>query len=250
MTHHAADPVIGILGGMGPEATVDLMRRVIAATPARDDADHIHMIVDNNPAVPSRIAALIDKTGADPAPTLVAMARRLRAAGATVLAMPCNTAHAYAGAITGAVDVPLLNMIDLTAARIGQMVLPRRRAGLLASTAVWTVGLYRTALAPLGIDLVQPQRQADLMDIIKGVKRGETGPTARGQFARISDDLLAGGTDLLIVACSELSVIADALDPNAPVIDSLDVLGQEIVAHVLAARAMDHGARRATAAAS
>src|SRR5579872_2815690 len=89
-------PIIGILGGMGPEATVDLMRRVIAATPARSDADHIHMIVDNNPKVPSRIAAIIETTGPDPAPELIRMAQSLERAGADALAMPCNTAHAYA----------------------------------------------------------------------------------------------------------------------------------------------------------
>src|ERR1700723_4357749 len=87
--------IVGIIGGMGPEATVDLMRRVIAATPARDDADHIHLLVDNNPKVPSRIAALIDGTGCDPAPALCEMAKGLEAQGADFLVIPCNTAHYY-----------------------------------------------------------------------------------------------------------------------------------------------------------
>ena len=90
---------VGILGGMGPEATVLLMQKLIAAVPARDDADHIPLIVDHNPQVPSRIAHLIEGTGEDPGPVLAAMARRLEAAGAEALAMPCNTAHHYAGEI-------------------------------------------------------------------------------------------------------------------------------------------------------
>ena len=87
---------VGILGGMGPEATVLLMQQVIAAVPARDDADHVPLIVDQNRQVPSRIRRLIEGTGEDPRPVLAAMARRLQGRGPQALAMPCNTAHAYA----------------------------------------------------------------------------------------------------------------------------------------------------------
>ena len=99
--------VVGIIGGMGPEATVDLMRRVIAKTPASDDQDHVHLIVENNPKIPSRIAHLIDGTGADPTPELTRIALNLQRAGADALAMPCNTAHAYAHSIRRAVSIPL-----------------------------------------------------------------------------------------------------------------------------------------------
>ena len=87
---------VGILGGMGPEATILLMQRVLAAVPAQDDGDHIPLIVHQNPQVPSRIRRLIEGAGEDPAPVLIRMARDLQAAGAEALAMPCNTAHAYA----------------------------------------------------------------------------------------------------------------------------------------------------------
>src|SRR3954471_18406084 len=96
----ARRPIIGILGGMGPEATIDLMRRVLLATPAMDDSDHVHLLVDSNPDVPSRIAALIDRTGQSPGPELVTMGLRLQSAGAEALAIACNTAHAYAPDIT------------------------------------------------------------------------------------------------------------------------------------------------------
>ena len=88
-------PVVGVIGGMGPEATLALMQRVVRSTPATDDADHIHLIIDNNPKVPSRIAALVEGHGKNPAPVLATMAERLEIAGADVLAIPCNTAHTY-----------------------------------------------------------------------------------------------------------------------------------------------------------
>jgi aspartate racemase len=218
---------------MGPDATVDLMRRVIAATPAVSDEDHIHMIVDNNPKVPSRIAAIIEGTGPDPAPELVRMARGLEAAGATALAMPCNTAHTYAGPIAAAVRIPLLNMVNLTAERIGGAVPPCRRVGLLASSAVRILGLYEKALARHGITVIYPEHQPEIMEIIKAVKRGDTGSANRSAFARIANDLMAGETDLLLVACTELSVLTESLEQGVPVLDALDVVAEAIVAEGL-----------------
>ncbi len=222
-------PVIGILGGMGPEATVELMRRVIAATPAHNDSDHIHMIVDNNPTIPSRIAHLIERTGEDPAPSLARMAMGLEAAGASIIAMPCNTAHAYAAAIRAAVSIPMLDMIALTAERMIAMPLVQKRVGLLASTAVHLTGLYENALAPAGIEFVAPLRQEDLMAMIRAVKRGETGAKSRRVIASIAGELVADRIDLLLVACTELSILAEGQDLGAPVLDSLDVLARAIV---------------------
>ncbi len=234
----AALPVIGVLGGMGPEATVAFMRRVIATTPADDDQDHIRMLVDHNPKVPSRIAALIEKTGDDPSPELITMARRLEAGGASLLAMPCNTAHAYAGAIRGAVAIPLLDMVALTANRISRMMLEHRRVGLLASSAVRSLGLYERVLAPLGISIVYPEDQAGVMRIIKAVKRGDTGADLRRQLGVIASGLIGRKCDLLLIACTELSLLADSLDDAAAMLDSLDVLVEEVVACGLGSRAI------------
>ena len=109
-----SEKVIGVIGGMGPEATVDFVHRLVARTPARDDADHLHVLVDNNPKIPSRIAALIEGTGEDPTPVLCSMARGLEAQGADFLVMPCNTAHYYLPAIARSVGIPMLDMVQLS----------------------------------------------------------------------------------------------------------------------------------------
>ncbi|HEY9343798.1 MAG TPA: amino acid racemase, partial [Inquilinus sp.] len=103
--------VIGVIGGMGPAATVEFMSRVIRRTDAEDDSDHFRMLVDNNPKVPSRIAAIIDRTGADPLPDLQLMAAGLERAGADFLVMPCNTAHHYHRAIAEAVGIPFISIV-------------------------------------------------------------------------------------------------------------------------------------------
>ncbi len=217
--------IVGMIGGMGPEATVDLMRRVVAKTPAQDDQDHIHLIVENNPKIPSRIAHLIEGTGADPTPELVRIAGNLQRAGADALAIPCNTAHAYAHSIRRAVSIPLLDMVALT---VDQIALSRRaaRVGMLASTAVLSTELYSKAFLAHGIDTVLPRRQEEVMALIKAVKRGDTGVQTQAALGRIALET-ANQADVLLIACSELSVIASSI--TVPFVDSLDVLAQAIV---------------------
>ena len=224
--------VVGIIGGMGPEATLDLMRRVLAKTPAQGDQDHIHLIVESNPKIPSRIAHLIDGTGADPTPELIRIARNLERAGAEALAIPCNTAHAYAHSIQRAVSIPLLDMVQLTIEKIAGS---RRvaRVGLLASSAVLATELYAKGFAGQGIALVHPARQDEVMSLIKAVKGGETGQQIQAALARIALDL-ANQADMLLVGCSELSVIAAGITP--PFVDSLDVQAQAIVHFATAAQ--------------
>ena len=223
-------PVIGVLGGMGPEATIDLMRRVMAATPAKDDADHIHLLVDQNPKVPSRIQALIERTGPSPTDELVRMARNLEAAGATVLAIACNTAHAYAGEIAGSVSIPLLDMVALTAEEIAVRPLKHRRVGMLASTAVLQLGLYERAFEASGIETryPRPDEQEQVLGLIKAVKAGRTAEL-HSDFNGLARRLLSENTDLLVVACTELSLLVDGLDADISMVDSLDVLVTAIV---------------------
>jgi aspartate racemase len=217
--------VVGIIGGMGPEATLDLMRRVLAKTPARDDQDHIHLIVESNPKIPSRIAHLIEGTGADPTPELIRIAVNLQRAGAEALAIPCNTAHAYAHSIRRAVSIPLLDMVQLTVDQIASS--PRTaRVGLLASSAVLATELYAKAFSAHGIAVVHPAGQDEVMSLIKAVKRGETGLAGQTALARIALEL-ANQADMLLIGCSELSVISAGI--TKPFVDSLDVQAQAIV---------------------
>lgn len=217
--------VVGIIGGMGPEATLDLMRRVLAKTPAHGDQDHIHLIVESNPKIPSRVAHLIEETGADPTPELIRIAVNLQRAGAQALAIPCNTAHAYAHSIRRAVSIPLLDMVQLT---VEQIASSRRtaRVGLLASSAVLATELYAKAFSDHGIAVVHPARQEEVMSLIKAVKRGETGMKSQAALASMAGDL-AAQADVLLIGCSELSVIAAGI--SAPFVDSLDVQAQAIV---------------------
>ncbi|WP_417211539.1 aspartate/glutamate racemase family protein [Antarctobacter sp.] len=214
---------VGILGGMGPQATVLLMQKVLDAVPAQDDADHVPLIVHQNPAVPSRIAALIEGTGPSPLPVLQDMAGDLAAAGATALAMPCNTAHHYAAGIRAASELPFLDMLSATARALAD----KGRIGILASPATRLTGIFDHYLdAPY----TAPPDDAPLLEMIRAIKAGappqQILPALTEQARRLQER-----TDHILIACTELSLAAPLLPPDLAWTDSLDCLVGRIVAH-------------------
>jgi len=220
---------VGILGGMGPEATVLLMQRVIRAVPAADDAAHVPLIVDQNPQVPSRIGRLIEGTGDDPAPVLAAMARRLEGAGAEALAMPCNTAHHYAGAIRGAVGIPFLDMVALSARRAAALIAGPGRVGILGSPALRRIALFEAPLAAHGLTPLYPRDEGAILAAMRAIKAGGPAPGPRAALAAAAEDLAMRGAMLHLVACTEFSLIVDALADRAGTLDTLDVLVEGIL---------------------
>jgi aspartate racemase len=208
---------------MGPEATLLFMQRVLAAVPARDDADHIPLLVDQNPQVPSRIAALIEGTGEDPSPVLATMARRLETAGAQALVMPCNTAHAYASAIGAAVSIAFLSMVDVTTRAIAAHH-PGAKVGMLASPAVKLTGVFEPSFAAHGLLPVYADNQDALLQAIRQLKQDGEDVAARQTAVEAANALRGSGADIVLVGCSEFSLLTQSIAADGPTIDSLDAL--------------------------
>ena len=167
-----AKKIIGILGGMGPAATADLFSKIIVSTKAANDQEHLHVIIDSNTSIPDRTEALIHG-GEDPTEQLTLSARRLAAAGAELIAMPCNTAHGFYDAVCAAVDIPVLHMIRLTAQEL--LLKGIKCAGLLATDGTVQSGIYERCFEGSGIELLTPSpaAQAAVMQLTyEGVKAG------------------------------------------------------------------------------
>jgi aspartate racemase len=226
------EKTVGIIGGMGPEATVDLMRRIIDLTPAKDDIDHIHCLVDNNPKIPSRIKAIIEGNGEDPGPFIAQMGKRLESWGADFLVIPCNTAHHYYDAVQDAVKIPVINLIDLVISHIESNFKDHDKVGILASPAVAITGLYTKPLKKLGIQDIwpDPSHQERLFSVIKQIKQGNTDTRVMDGYKRVCENLADQGARIGIVGCTELS----ALDCLLPIttIDAAHILAMEIVRKV------------------
>lgn len=222
------EKIAGIIGGMGPEATVDLMQRIIRNTPALGDADHIRCIVDNNPKIPSRMKALLENSGENPGAEMAAMGRRLETWGADFLAIPCNTAHNYLPDVVQAVRIPVLDMVDLAVQQARRQKSGLRCAGILATPMVRITKLYENKFTPYGVTVVyaQGEDEQNLFRIIKEVKAGHVTPALREELLAIKQNMLGQGAEVCILACTELGILVQE-DENT--LDAAEVLAREIV---------------------
>ena len=229
--------IVGVIGGMGPEATVDFFGKLVAATPAERDQDHLRILIDNDPGVPDRSAAIAGH-GPSPAPRLAAMARGLVAAGAELLVMPCNTAHAYADAIVAAAPgTPFLSLVAATVADARERRPGLARVGLLATRGTLRARLYHDAFEAVGVAPLAPdeadQRLVD--EVIAAVKGGRVGNAERAALHAVAARLVEAGAELVVTACTELPLVlrdGDLLgtDGPVPVVASTDALVARTIA--------------------
>ena len=240
--------VIGVLGGMGPQATILFMQKMLDAVPADDDVHHVPLIVHNNTQVPSRIRALIEGDGEDPGPVLAEMARSLEAAGAEALAMPCNTAHCYARVIADSVPILFLDMVQLAARKALSLSVRGARIGVLGSPALKATGVFERPLADVGLSPVYGKDEDARLAIIRNVKKNGVSREAAAALQGAADHLTGLGADVIMVCCTEFSLMADRLHTNVPLFDTLDVLVDSCVAFSSGQLPSNEAARGSSAA--
>lgn len=214
---------LGILGGMGPAATCDLMEKIIALTAAEKDQDHIHVIADVNTNIPDRTAAIL-RGGDDPTPELIRSARRLAAAGAELLLLPCNTAHYFYDRVAASVDVPILHMPRLTAASLREAGV--KKAAVLATEGTVRSGVYESALRAEGVEPLYPYEadEACVMGLIyDGVKARRTELSAF-PAGEVLDRLRARGAEKFVLGCTELPIAFRELGLREDCIDPTRIL--------------------------
>jgi len=221
----------GVLGGMGPEATVDFMSKVIALTPAQEDQDHIRLIVDHNPKVPNRQAAILDG-GEDPAPELAKMAQRLEKAGADFLVMVCNSAHAFLEVLRDATGLPFVSIIDVTIGEIKQKYPDARHTGVLATDGLLAAGIYQRALIEAGLVPVLPGEEelVRLMSLIGRIKKGDKSREVAQEMGALAELLASAGADVIIAGCTEIPLVLDGAKNTVPVVASTDALARKTIA--------------------
>ncbi|MEM8878313.1 MAG: amino acid racemase [Pseudomonadota bacterium] len=221
---------IGVLGGMGPEATLLFMQRVLNAVDAHDDADHIPLIVDNNTQVPSRIAAIIEGNGRSAGPALAEMAERLSYAGAEALAMPCNTAHHFAGHITASVATPFLNMVELASDAVAASQPANIRVGMLGSPALQMAGVFVAPLRARGLEPIYAADQDEMLSIIREIKANGATLQAQARLQEAAQQMIDHGAGTIMVCCSEFSMLSKRVQSTVPMLDTIDVLVEACVA--------------------
>ncbi len=222
---------VGVIGGVGPMATVYYMQRVIEMTKAGCDQEHINMLVFNDCDIPDRTAFITEKSPDNPLPVMVEDAKRLAQAGCEFVVIPCNTAHYFYDELEQAVEIPVVNIVEETIRYAKARVQDLSCVGIMATTGTIVTGTYQKYAERAGLSFAVPDENEQdlLMQIIyDGVKAGK--PVPRADFDRVANHLRAKGAQCLILGCTELSVLKRDLPINDPdVLDSIDVLASETV---------------------
>jgi aspartate racemase len=222
---------VGVLGGMGPAATLDFMAKLLAATHAKSDQDHVHLLVDLNPQVENRNEALAG-IGPSPEASLVAMAQGLERGGAQALVIVCNSAHAWADPIRAATSIPLIDLIEKTGDAVLRDAPEAKRVGLLAASAALDAQLYQKALIARGVEpvVLEGADRDRFMKLLYKLKAGETGPAERTEMRALAQLLMDRGATAVVSACTEVPLVLAQADLPFPLIDSTNVLVAETLA--------------------
>jgi len=244
------DAVVGVLGGMGPAATVDFFAKLVAGTPASRDQDHLPVLVHSVPQIPDRSESFLNGAPS-PEPLLVAFAKRLQASGAAVIVIPCNTAHLWHGAVASAVEVPVLHIVDPVIEALVQHrgEQPALRVGLLGTTATVESGLYPSRCESKGVQGLQwmvptPEEQRDF--VARGIHAVKAGDADEGRvlLRAAACALVARGAQAVVQACTEIPLVLGHEALPVPAFDATQLLADATVAwalrHRLSATARSH----------
>ncbi|MBP0598911.1 aspartate/glutamate racemase family protein [Herbaspirillum sp. LeCh32-8] len=246
---------VGVVGGVGPAATVDFMQKIVRNTPAARDQEHIKVHVEQNPQIPDRTENLIGH-GPDPTIALYATCRKLEDGGADLIAIPCNTAHAYVERIQPSLSIPIVNMLTVTVHSIRERFPQLTQVGLLATSGTLGSGVYQKALEEQGLQQLAPSpaAQEHVMEAIygrEGVKAGFTEGRCQDDIRIGLDDLVRQGAELVILGCTELPLllpfaqVMHASGKTITLVDPTDTLARRCVEYAGAGmQTAEHNAAR------
>lgn len=215
---------------MGPLATADLLRKVVALTKASCDGAHIRVYVDDNPFIPDRTAAILSG-GDDPVPAMSDSLRKLAACGADCIIMPCNTAHYFLPRLQAQTSIPFLSMLEATAESCRSRF-PGKTAAVLATRGTLSAGLYQSVLDSAGVPHLIPdeEEQSALMRVIyEGVKADAPAEAYRADWEFVLSSMARRGADYFVLGCTELPLAAASLGSSYPTLDPTEELARAAI---------------------
>lgn len=213
---------LGVLGGMGPLATIFFLEVVVNKTPAEKDQDHIRTIVMNDATVPDRSAAILGE-GVSPVPKLRENALQLEQMGADLLVSPCNSFHYFYEDVVDAVSIEFTHMIQATVEALQAREI--ERVGLLATEGTIKSNIYHEPLSRAGLSVVTPPDLDEVMESIYRIKRGETeGP--RDQLESAYRGLIRSGAEVVVAGCTEIPLVLEA---GPDIVDPMEITAEQCV---------------------
>lgn len=220
--------ILGVIGGLGPSATAYFMELVINMTQANNDQENIEMIIYNFPSIPDRTEYILGKSDKSPLPEMLRIGSVLAEQGATTIAIPCVTAHYFYQEIAEGIPVTVINAIAETIALLKAQGI--QKVGIMATDGTIRTGILSRELEAAGIEIVIPsvQRQQDIMHLIyKNLKAGKRAEIER--FRRVQKELVEQGAQVILLGCTELSLIKRDVQIGPGFLDIVEVLAQQSV---------------------
>ncbi len=227
--------IVGVIGGMGPKATIDFLHKIIAKTDAKKDQDHIKMVVYMNPQVPDRSEAILDDKES-PKKSLIESAKLLENAGAHFIVMPCVTAHYWLEAMRNSVSIPVLDLVELTLEKITKKMPKLKNIGILTTNGTLKTRLFENIFEPEGLKVIAPAEEIQqnyVMKAIYHIKKGENPETVKPLFLHACNHLTEKSAQVIVAACTEVPLSINQNDVEAPFIDVNEVLAEETLKRAL-----------------
>jgi aspartate racemase len=224
------DKIVGLLGGMGPEATIDIFSKIVKATQAKNDEDHLRIIIDNNPKMPSRQDAILKGTE-NPGPVMGETACNLEKAGADFIIICANTAHYFYKYVQKAVDIKVLHIIEETAIELQKLVPNIQNVGVLATSGAIKANVYQDCLNKMGIKVLEVPKvlQEQIQDSIFSFKYDGLNKYNIERMVEAVDYLVANGAEIIIMGCTEIPIILEGRTFSVPLLDPNEVIARVAV---------------------
>ncbi|MGD2245081.1 MAG: amino acid racemase [Candidatus Aminicenantes bacterium] len=224
---------IGILGGMGPEATAYMYSLIIKFTKAEKDQDHIRIFIYSNPEVPPRTDAILNK-GPSPTPELVDGIKTLKMAGVDFVILPCVTAHYFMPEALAKEDIPFFSLLDESLRWAQEKIPGLKKAGLVSSTGTLVSRLFHETFGRAGIEILSPEKeqQDDVMEAIfgvEGIKAGFASGRPKEKIVSTSRMLIARGAEAIIAGCTEVPLVLKTEDISVPLIEPMEIVAKKSI---------------------
>ena len=224
-------PILGIFGGMGPEATVDFYREIIRLTPAVKDQDHIPTLIYSLPQVPDRTQSILHRD-LSIVPYVVEGVQRLERAGASFISIPCNTVHFYYNEMIEEVSIPILHIAQEAVKEILTEHPGLRKIGLLATEGTIRSGIYENALREHGFDVIVPDPTVETEKVMKAVYGIKAGADKKISAELLSDagrHVVEKGAELIVLGCTEIPLAFEKGRMSVPVVNATEVLAKSAI---------------------
>ncbi len=228
---------VGILGGMGPMATVDLFEKIVRYTPAHVDQEHLKIIIYNNPQIPSRIDAII-KEAESPRDELIRSAQLLEKMGANFLVMPCNTAHYWYQDIRNAINIEMIHMIENTAKWVAEQASNKKaeKIMLFASDATVKTEIYQKGFSVKGLKILTPSTDEQKL-ISLAIEQVKAGYIEKNQLLGKMSNMISRYCNMrvrsFIAGCTEIPLLFKHLEGDYNPIDPTLLLAKEVVRYAV-----------------